>query len=426
MFDYLIAQIRQTFLQIPEHRKTETGYELSDALMSGLAMFNLKDPSLLSFLTNYEFRKENLEQIFKIKQVPTDKGLKKILDPVDPIHILPTFQSLYEEEQVVSLLEEKLCFKSLGGYLAIAADGTEHFSSNHTNCPHCLVRNLKNGEVQYYHQMVAACIVKANEKHVFPVFAEPITRQDGSTKNDCEHNAFKRLVPKINEVLPDYKKVVLLDGLFADGPAIKTIRSNEMHFITVIKEGYVLIQAQRMEQNGELQSVTWVKNEHFKCTAKWTTDLILNGTHQDIKVNYVQYQEIDTRTNKVVYASKWITSLVIQKNIIQEFVSIARSKWKIENETFNVLKKHGYNLEHNYGHGKIFLASLFAILMFCAFLVDQLSEALDTTLQKAIRIAKTMRDFRQKVRVLFDFIPCISMNVIYRIIAREIKLGLSP
>ncbi len=112
--------------------------------------------------------------------------------------------------------------------------------------------------------------------------------------------------------------------------------------------------------------------------------------------------------------------------MIEEFVKTARSRWKIENETFNVLKNQGYNLEHNYGHGKLFLSSLLATLMLLAFLIDQLTQALDTTFCKALKAAKTIRDFRQKVRVIFDLIPCISMNLIYEVIARERKLGLSP
>jgi len=112
--------------------------------------------------------------------------------------------------------------------------------------------------------------------------------------------------------------------------------------------------------------------------------------------------------------------------MIEEFVKVARTRWKIENETFNTLKNQGYNLEHNYGHGKQFLSSLLATVMFLAFLVDQLTQTLDSTCRKAIKAAKTLRDFRHKVRVLFDFIPCISMNLIYQIIARDRKIGLSP
>jgi hypothetical protein len=104
---------------------------------------------------------------------------------------------LYQQPEVKEVIQQRLCFTALGGFVAMAADGAEQFCSNHTNCPHCLIRNFKNGEVQYFHQMVAACIVKPNEKTILPVFAEPITQQDGSTKNNCEHSAFKRLLPNL-------------------------------------------------------------------------------------------------------------------------------------------------------------------------------------------------------------------------------------
>ena len=39
-----------------------------------------------------------------------------------------------------------------------------------------------------------------------------------------------------------------------------------------------------------------------------------------------------------------------------------RARWKIENETFNVLKTNGYNLEHNFGHGSQTLASILVVL----------------------------------------------------------------
>jgi hypothetical protein len=43
-------------------------------------------------------------------------------------------------------------------------------------------------------------------------------------------------------------------------------------------------------------------------------------------------------------------------------------------ETFNTLKNQGYGLEHNYGHGQQYLATVFATLMMLAFLVDQVQE----------------------------------------------------
>ena len=51
-----------------------------------------------------------------------------------------------------------------------------------------------------------------------------------------------------------------------------------------------------------------------------------------------------------------------------------RARWKIENETFNTLKNLGYNFEHNYGHGKKYLSTVFGLLMMLAFLLDQIQE----------------------------------------------------
>ena len=51
----------------------------------------------------------------------------------------------------------------------------------------------------------------------------------------------------------------------------------------------------------------------------------------------------------------------------------ARSRWKIENATFNMLK-NVQHLEHNFGHGIQHLSDTFAALMLLVFLIDQVLE----------------------------------------------------
>ena len=60
----------------------------------------------------------------------------------------------------------------------------------------------------------------------------------------------------------------------------------------------------------------------------------------------------------------------------------ARSRWKIENETFNTLKNQGYQLEHNFGHGNEHLATVLMLLMMLAFLIDQLLETACPVIQQ--------------------------------------------
>ncbi|MEN0047207.1 MAG: hypothetical protein AAF806_09130 [Bacteroidota bacterium] len=69
MFDDLVSLVQESVSQIADYRTGEIKYSLSDCIMSGFAMFSLKDPSLLSFMDNYAARRENLEQIYKIQDV---------------------------------------------------------------------------------------------------------------------------------------------------------------------------------------------------------------------------------------------------------------------------------------------------------------------------------------------------------------------
>ena len=64
---------------------------------------------------------------------------------------------------------------------------------------------------------------------------------------------------------------------------------------------------------------------------------------------------------------------------VEALVSDGRARWKIENENNNTLKTKGYNLEHNFGHGKKHLSSLLATFNLLAFLFHTL---LDLTDQK--------------------------------------------
>ena len=49
-------------------------------------------------------------------------------------------------------------------------------------------------------------------------------------------------------------------------------------------------------------------------------------------------------------------------------------RWKVENESFNTLKTKGYNLEHNFGHGKENLAAVLVTLNLIAFAYHTLAE----------------------------------------------------
>ena len=93
-----------------------------------------------------------------------------------------------------------------------------------------------------------------------------------------------------------------------------------------------------------------------------------------------------------------------------------RARWRIENEVFNTLKNMGYNLEHNFGHGFKNLCNNFILLMFLAFLMDQLQEIACPIFQKALLKKERKMYLWKKVRSLFSEFLVKSWNDLFQAI----------
>ena len=129
-----------------------------------------------------------------------------------------------------------VCFYQ-GCYL-LSLDGTGYFSSSSIHCDSCLEKVSKQtGEVTYQHQMLAAVIIHPDHREVIPLAPEPIEKQDGSEKNDCERNAAKRLLRRIRQEHPHLKLIVVEDGLASNAPHIRELQELNMHFILGAKPG---------------------------------------------------------------------------------------------------------------------------------------------------------------------------------------------
>lgn len=69
-----------------------------------------------------------------------------------------------------------------------------------------------------------------------------------------------------------------------------------------------------------------------------------------------------------------MTDLPITHDNLMQLMRGARSGWKVENETFNTLKNHGYHFKPNLGHGYHHLSTVIVHLMMQAFLIDQIQQ----------------------------------------------------
>lgn len=365
--DALYALLGQSFARIPDHRQPQSPISLRDALLSAFAMFALKDSSLLAF--DQRRNDDNLKALFGIGKIPSDTQMREILDPVDPEHLRPIFDDVFRPLQRGKALEPFVFYN--GAYL-LALDGTGYFSSQQIRCPSCQVKEHRNGTVTYEHQMLGAVLVHPDLKEVIPLAPEPIQKQDGSTKNDCERNAARRLLQKLRREHPRLKLIVVEDGLASNGPHVRDLIAFRMHFILGVKpgdHGFLFAQVEAARRRGCSPSLTRRENGITR-EVSWVWDMPLNESNQDVRVNFLEYREYDVEGKCRKYFT-WITDLHITRRNAWLFVRGGRARWHIENETFNTLKNQGYHYEHNYGHGQQNLSVVFAMLMMLAFLVDQ-------------------------------------------------------
>ena len=192
--DPLFKRLHKDFLGVSDHREGDPDISMADALMSGFAVFSLKDPSLLAF-DQRRVTDGNLKSIYHVESIPCDSQMRTILDEVDPVEIRPAYKSIFRELQRGKALEPMVFFQ--GCYL-LSLDGTGYFSSKKIFSDNCLEKvSKKTGEITYYQQMLGAAIVHPSFKEVLPLAPEFIIKQDGQSKNDCERNAAKRFFGKL-------------------------------------------------------------------------------------------------------------------------------------------------------------------------------------------------------------------------------------
>lgn len=276
MVNKIIEILKKSFSEVKGHRYKNSQIELSDYLTSAYAMLHLKDPSLHHYRINYEERSSNLQRIYGINELRSDSAMREGLDGILSSELQSCFKPCLELLDNQGIMEE---YKVLDKYQCLLFDGTEHYCSCTNPCEHCLTVEHKNkkGEVTtttYHHKALACVMAHYEHKEVFPVCCEAIVRQDGATKNDCELNSAKRILPIIRDLLetPKYDLLGVFDGLFPNGPFIRALNDINMRFVIAIKEGFVLIQIDTLRKKGELRTKTWIDDKQNKCVASWYYD----------------------------------------------------------------------------------------------------------------------------------------------------------
>lgn len=388
-------------------------YVLADALKSAFAMFSLKSPSPLDFKKQTDPERSNLRTIYRIKgEIPSDNQMRGILDQFDPSLLRPLFQACFKRLDQTGVIDE---YRYWHRHVIVSIDGVEHFCSTKVHCSRCLTRTHRNGENSYYHSGLAAVLLDPNQREVFVLDFEPILREDGAEKNDCERNAVKRLCKDLHRNYPNLPIILVEDALYANAPHIRQISSYGWRYVLNVKpDSHPSLERQfaGRRASGQVQESWVTDSEGMSHYFAWINELCLCENATDVKVNYLLYEQTDKRGKVTRWT--WVTNLRLAKNMVEKVMCAGRGRWKIENETFNTLKNQGYRFEHNYGHGERHLATVLVILMMLAFVIDQIQQLCCSSFRRLWKKLGTKSKLWSMIRSVFSVLEFESMRALYR------------
>ncbi len=309
---------------------------------------------------------ENLRVLFpELENLPHTDTLFRLLCRIDVSQI---------EQAHVELVNHLIRDKKFTRYLVnncypIAIDGSQKIAFSTLWDEHLLQRKRKRKtdidadeepDYQYYVYVLEASLSFRNGM-VIPLMSQFLEYQpdhEEQRKQDCEQKAFHRLAARIKKAFPRLSIMLLLDGLYPNGPIMDRCRTYHWDFMIVLKddslpsvwEEYFSL----MNDQGENQKrQNWgERRQHFQWVNQIRYEFGANGKNYldiHVVVCHEQWEEVDDKTReigpkKMKYA--WISNRPINRLNVHPRCNLgARYRWGIE-AGFLVEKHQGYSYEH--------------------------------------------------------------------------------
>ena len=384
LLDTYLAALRDVCSRLPDPRKgLNRKFTMVDIAMSAFSIFFLGSPSFLAHQRALTERlgTANTDTLFGIRRIPGDAQIRRILDGIDPALFDDFFAWIIGDLAKRNGLKD---LRRLGGRVPIALDGTEYHCSYNVHCPHCSKRKRSNGETQFFHSALCAVIVAPGQSQVLALPPEFITPQDGVEKEDCEINAGKRWLQRFGEAYAELKPVYLGDDLFSNHPFCIEVLKAGGSFIFVCKPTshktlYEYLHGCERNTKRAWQGKGKKKRLHVY---QWMNNLPIRDGDDELSVNWFQI-DIYLPNGERSYRNSFVTDIGVTRSNVAELAACGRTRWKVENEGFNILKNNAYSIEHNFGHGKNGLACLFLTFNLIAFLIHTSCRLLEELWHKA-------------------------------------------
>jgi len=356
--------------KIPDPRNpNKTKYKITLLMIYGILVFVFHYSSRRA--ANKEITRpvfeNNLHLLFpQLETLPHADTLFRLLCHIDVSQI---------EQAHVELVNRLIRGKKFNRYLInncypIAIDGSQKIAFSTLWDEHLLQR--KSGgtvdpdsgdeqDYQYYVYILEASLSFHNGM-VIPLMSEFLDHQQGDgekSKQDCEQKAFHRLAERIKKAFPRLSIMLLLDGLYPNGPIMEHCRAYNWDFMIVLKQGslssvweeydsliLLLKKANQKHQNwgDRTQSFRWANEIQYEYGANGKNHINIH-----VVVCNEGWQEVDDKSREIISKTMrhaWISSRPINHLNVHARCNLgARYRWGIE-AGFLVEKHQGYSYEH--------------------------------------------------------------------------------
>jgi hypothetical protein len=362
--------------QIPDHRNPKKiKHKITVLMLYGLLMF------VFQFASRREVNREmtrplfeqNLQAFFpELDTLPHSDTLHRVLKKIE-IEQLERIQI-----EVLNNLIRKKKFKRylINNCYPVAIDGSQKLARKELFTEQLLQRKKRKkqdknnedkpedkeddekDEYQYYVYVLEANLSFHNGM-VIPLLSEFLEYQLGDqqkSKQDCELRAFRRLCQKIKRYFSHLPIILLLDGLYANGPLMAYCQKKNWQYMIVLQEADLKTvwrefhslcpmeknNQSQQEWNGREQSFTWVNNIEYDFDNGKKTMFV------HLVVCDEQWQEVNQQGEIENKYSRhaWLSSRELKHHNVHERCNLgARYRWGIE-ANFLVEKHQGYHYEH--------------------------------------------------------------------------------
>jgi len=307
---------------------------------------------------------ENLRFLFpELESIPHNDSLNRLLASINVTQI---------EQAHINLVRRLIRNKKFSRYLVnlcypIAIDGTQKFKRDEIWSEECSGRTVGKGETtrpQYYVYILEASLVFHNGL-IIPLMSEFLEYTKGDIsekKEDCEIKAFKRLAGRLKNEFKRLNIMILLDGLYPNGPIMEICRKNKWDFMIVLQDkslptvwsefyGLQKLQTEqkiKMNWGERRQEFEWINDIEYYYGQNQKKHMTLH-----VVTCKESWEEVDSSSCEIIIRTSrhaWISSKPLTEDNVHDRCNLlARHRWGIETNIL-IEKRHGYQYEHCFSY----------------------------------------------------------------------------